>query len=69
LPAILVFLLTELLETILVRDSAIVHVFLVQCVRKLVHLVDAHYLTDELEHIQGSRHSQRFNENLAIKLA
>jgi hypothetical protein len=34
-----------------------------------VHLVDAHYLTDELEHIQGSRHSQRFNENLAIKLA
>lgn len=61
-------LLTELLKTILVRDSAIVHVFLVQCVRKLVQLVNAHHLTEELEHVQRCRHSQRLDENLTVEL-
>ena len=62
-------LLTELLKTILVRDSAIVHVFTVQRVRKLLSLVYSQYLPKKLQHFNASGHAHRLQQDLPVEAA
>jgi len=65
----LVFLPTELLKTILVRDSAIAHVLAVFCMGKLLDLVYSQYLPNKLQHFDACSHAYRLQQDLPVEAA